>query len=987
VLYLSRVLGIVGVCAIVGGPIGMAPAIAQSIPVVAQSAPAAASTVAGIVTETSGTPVRGATITLVGPKRYTATSDDAGHYAVPAVSPGIYAATVARTGYSSGTEQDVAVVAGQPYTLNIQLAAPTLSSLRVIGSTRAVFSRSTFNTSPAAVNVISTQTFIDQGQPQVKTILNQTPGLQASLPATSGNGAAPGAITFPNIRGGLSFETASLIDGHPVSVGAFGDYVTTFLNSNMLQSIEVVKGPGAAAPEVNYAIGGTVNFRTLDPSRKPTGYESFGVDGFGGTSTNLGYSNTILNGKLGFVLDYAVNGTPGPLNNFTTYMPVNSNWLVNGQQITSATTTSPFIPGLNTKYFNNTSSLLFSGIPVSTTYSSKAELAKIRYNFSNATSLTASYLGSQTWTEQNGNHIYLDPSTFKPGASYGTPAGGPQSGQQYLVQDNIFLPQHEWEINNEPIFQTELRTSFNNNNILARAYSASISRLQYNGLNNPTQPGGISGVQLFGTASLCPVGYALATKGANVGKCVSGSSVVAPTPTTFTGQTATLVNQSAYFNDSEEDRMHGYSIEVDHPFGDTGNVLSIADDYNSSVTGKYNISTYVPGGLAATANVPPSSGQKINTLLVRYIASVGDRTQLTFSNYFNTYLTHYSTDDGATFTDQHNSHYDTRLGLTYRVNPDLSVRGAAGSAIAPPYIGLYSRITSAPVIDKLGQFATNTEANPGIRPETSFGYDLGADLRFGPGKLTVLSGDVYLTNLWNQLISSSQFYNGVVTVPGLPLGTNGVGTGAPVTVPLVSTGSTNLAQAQYEGIELALRRDPAVGFGFTVQGSLQHATPRNVPPSFYTAAGGTVPIRNLGVVPGANFYGGSQGVSNQPIPYSQGYAEVRFRMPRGGLLSFGETYYGNNNSLFVPAFTIANANAIVPLSHGLTLNFNLDNVFNTLGNSYITEYGGVVQPYIGGAQAAIGAGGALVPVSGAQLNANSYGPRNLRVSIGYKLGG
>jgi outer membrane receptor protein involved in Fe transport len=963
----------------------MAPALAQTVPVVAQAAPATTSTVAGVVTETSGTPVRGATITLRGPKRYIAISDDFGHYALPAVVPGIYAATVERTGYSSGTEQDVAVVAGQPYTLNIQLAAPTLSSLRVIGSTRTAFSRSTFNTSPAAVTVISAQTFIDQGQPQVRTILNQTPGLQSSLPATSGNGAAPGAITFPNIRGGLSFETASLIDGHPVSVGAYGDYVTTFLNSNMLQSVEVVKGPGAAAPEVNYAIGGTVNFRTLDPSRKPTGYESFGVDGFGGNFSNFGYSNTILNGKLGFVLDYAIDGTPGPMKDFTTYMPVNAGWLVNGQQITGPTTTSPFLPGLNTRYFNNTSSLLFSGIPVSTTYSNKAELAKIRYNFSNATSLTASYLGSQTWTEQNGNHIYLDPSTFTPGAAYGTPTSGPQSGQQYLVQDNIYLPQHQWEINNEPIFQGEIRTSFKNNNILARAYTASISRLQYNGLNNPTQAGGISGVQLFGTASLCPVGYAFTTKGPNAGKCVSGSSAVAPTPTTFTGQTATLVNQSAYYNDSEEDRMHGYSIEVDHPFGDTGNVLSIADDYNSSVTGKYNISTYVPGGVAI-AGVPPTSGQKFNTLLLRYIGNLGDRTQLTFSNYFNSYLTHYSTNNGATFTDQHNSHYDARLGLTYRVNPDLSVRGAAGSAIAPPYIGLYSRMTSAPVIDRSGLFATNTAANPGIRPETSFGYDLGADLRFGPGKLTVLSGDVYLTNLWNQLIGTSQYYNGVATVPGLPL-VGGVGTGAPVTVPLVSSGSTNLAQAQYQGIELAIRRDPMVGFGFTVQGSLQHATPRNVPLSFYTAAGGTIPIRNLGVVPGPNFYGGSQGVSNQPIPYSQGYAEVRFRMPRGGLVSFGETYFGNNNSLFVPAFTIANANAIVPLSHGFTLNFNVDNVFNMLGNSYITEYGGIVQPYIGGAQAAIGPGGALVPVSGARLNANTYGPRNLRVSIGYKLGG
>ncbi len=975
---LSRALSAVALSALAGGPLCMAPASAQSAPA-AQTAPTTATQVSGTVTDTTGAPVAGATVTLSGPQAYTATSDAQGRYALQ-VQPGVYTAAVTRSGFQPGTEQDVAVTAGTPVTLNVQLAAPTLSTLRVIGSTRTSFSRTTFNASPASVSVINTQAFIDQGQPQVRNILNQTPGLVISLPATSGNGAAPGAITFPNIRGGLSFETASLIDGHPVSVGAFGDYVTTFLNSFLLQSVEVVKGPGAAAPEVNYAIGGTVNFRTLDPTRTPTGYETLGVDSFGGTFSNFGYSNTVARGKLGFVVDYAVDGTPGPLSDFTTYTPVGSSYLINGHPITSATTTSPYIPGLNTRYFNNTASLLYSGLPVSTTYTSKAELAKVRYNFSSTTSFTASYLGSQTWTEQNGNHFYLDPSTFTPSTVTGAPAygsiTGPQAGQQLLVEDNIFPPQHEYEINNEPIFQAEIRTSLGaSNNLLARAYSASISRLQYNGLASPAQPGYIPGVQLFGQVATCPAAL------------VKGTCPVAPVAQTYNGQTVDLTVPGAYFNSSEEDRLHGYSLELDHSFGDTGNTLSVADDYTRSTTGSYNVGTFFPGSTTSVASVPPTSGESYNTLLLRYITNLGPRAQVTLSNYFNSYQTHYSTNNGATFQDQDSAHYDARLGATYRVDPNTSVRFSMGSAIAPPYIALYSRVTSAPVIDRSGLFATNTQANPGIRPETSFGYDLGADVRLGSDRQTIFSGDVYLTNLHNQLISTTQFTNGLVTVPGLPLGPTGAGTGAPVTVPLVSSGSTNLAQARYEGLELALRRDPPVGFGFTLQGALQQATPVDIPLSFYTAPGSTVPIRNLGVVPGANFYGGSQGVSNQPIPYSQGYAEIRYRTPRGGLLSFGETYYGDNNSLFEPAFFIGNANASFPLSHGFSLNLNVDNVFNTYGNDYVTEYGGIVQPYVGGAQAAIGAKGALVPVSGAQLNANAYGPRNVRLSLSYRIGG
>ena len=262
--------------------------------------------------------------------------------------------------------------------------------------------------------------------------------------ATSGNGAAAGAIPFPNIRGGLSFETASLIDGHPVSVGAFGDYVSTFLNAFTLGSVEVVKGPGANAPEVNYAIGGTVNFRTLDPSRKPTGYEMISTDSFGGVSSNFGYSNTIMNGKLGFVFDYGVNGSPGPLTNYAAPTPMNRNWFVNGQAITGTITTSPPIPGTTQTIFNGTATLLYSGIPVSTTYiANKAELVKLRC--SSPRDRADGQLSRQPdWTEQNGNHFNQYTSIFNPAAS--ARRRRPGRSPAILAEDNIFAPPHEWEM-------------------------------------------------------------------------------------------------------------------------------------------------------------------------------------------------------------------------------------------------------------------------------------------------------------------------------------------------------------------------------------------------------------------------------------------------------------------------------------------------------------------------------------------------------------
>ncbi len=148
-------------------------------------------------------------------------------------------------------------------------------------------------------------------------VLSQIPGLQISFPSNSSNAAAPGAITIPNIRGATSYETASLIDGHPISVGQYGDNVTSFLNTFMFGSVEVVKGPGAESPEVNNAIGGTTNFRTKDPTAEPLAQLLFGIDNHGGTISNFDFGNTI--GKLGFRLDIATNNDPSALSGHNVY--------------------------------------------------------------------------------------------------------------------------------------------------------------------------------------------------------------------------------------------------------------------------------------------------------------------------------------------------------------------------------------------------------------------------------------------------------------------------------------------------------------------------------------------------------------------------------------------------------------------------------------------------------------------------------------------
>jgi len=1017
VFSVSRVLSVIGLVTLIGGPSCMAPAFAQSA-IVAQAA--AAATVSGVATDNAGAPLSNVTLRFHGPAEYTTTTDAKGTYRLANVVPGGYSVTASRNGYNAATEQDFVVVAGQASSLNVQLAQSTLTSLQTIGrvTTRARGS-STFNATPASVQTINTQTFAEQGQQQVQRILDQTPGIVIDHPGTSATNAAPGAITFPSIRGGLGFETSSLIDGHPLAVGNFGDYVTSFLNADTFQAIELVKGPGASLGQINFAINGAVNFRTLDPPAKPTGQLKYGIDSYNGTFSNFRYGNTILKGKLGFILDYAIVGERGPLYDQPGLTTLSSATTINGSVQSGSTTSGSAVPGIqNSPTFSN-ATLLACCLAVPQTFTNKNELVKLKYNFSGTTSLTASYLGSQTYTDQNGNHVYQFFENFVPGAAYTPGATGLAPGPQQTFQ-NVFYPYTEFEINNEPIFQYEIHTGFHNDNILARYYTASINRLQYNPLDRPglgfTVP-----LVLYGTVNLCPPGQALVS-----GHCGSATGPL-PTSTPFNGQTANVAfNPSGgvcggpttgwiasgfknaagiacgaagnpftgftspqYFRAEEADSLHGSSFEWDHPIGSNGTIVTLAyDQTNSRTTARdYPNAPTVPG-------VPVGSYEIYRTILARANFNLGARTSVTLSNYLNMYTFHASPNAGIpaiggtfnvanpnpTFFDTKIFHDDPRIGITYRANRDTSLRFSMGSAIAPPYLNFLSRANSTPSANNVNNptFYTNNAANGAIRPETAFEYDLGGDFRFKDG-ITILTTDVYLSNLQNQFFTSTQqngCYNGTTFAAANPDGT--CPAGAPAFLPLFSSQNRNLAHARYEGVEWALNHDPAVGIGYRFQGALQRAFPYDLPPCFYSTNNVCSTIgTNLAILPNVNYAGsGTSGtpgsfnaISNHAIPYAQGYAEVHYRTPNGGYLAFGDQYYGNNNSLNVPAFTVAHLDVRFPIGGrtGLTLNANVDNLFQAYPNPYITQFGGIAYPLANG--------------NVGLTNANVIGPRNLRVSV------
>jgi outer membrane receptor protein involved in Fe transport len=911
--------------------------------------------VTGSVNDESGAAIAGAVVGLKGPSTYTTTSNAAGAFSFQDVAPGLYELTVRKTGYTTAVQGDIAIIAGQAQRIAVRLSHQTFSSLRTIASV-SVNGHGTINTSPASVNVVSAQEFIDQSQPQVTRVLSQVPGVQISFPSNSANAAAPGSITIPNIRGATSYETASLIDGHPISVGQYGDNVTTFLNAFMFGSIEVIKGPGADSPVVNNAIGGTTNFETKNPTLTASPQVIAGVDNHGGTFSNFGISDT-LGGKLGFVVDVATQNNASALNGKQVYFDPAAAYypspvVINGDKFTDNSSSNPLPP--TASYVYNQYPLLACCYELYGNLDQTAELFKVRYAFSGATRATVSYLDGQSYSDQNGNTSDFINSQFTPDPSY---TGSLKPGTIQVA--NIFPGSLSSEFNNEPIFQAEVSTTLGQDTLLARFYRASILRYQYQGSNANSMD--TQNVTLFGS-----------------NYDVNNNLKV------FNGTPASIAYPD-FYQEPEFDKLSGGSFEYQHPIGSSLITLSVDRTYAQSTD--YSVFS----GPFYSFNLPPGTDQTLTTYLLRGHVYPTAKLEATLSDYLNTYHSDYPVacaggncstynaavlGTGVTFNSSSYAHNDPRLGLVYRPNVNSSIRFAVGSSIAPPFMGLLNQVASTPTLDASNpNVALTSISNGSIKPETAWGYDLGGDLRLRDG--VTLSGDVYLTNLYNRFFQQSYPTNETCSTatPCVDQSGNPVTNG----VPILKQINTNISNARFEGIELVVQREPAVGFGFRLSGALEKGYYYDLPPYFYCSAPGPgcTYDQNLNIITGENTNGVGVGVGglnyngNMRIPYSQGDLQFSYRFENGAYAMIGETYYGTNNSLNEPPFGIGYATLRYPIRQDLALQVSGDNIFNAWPGYLPILGGGVPIPLANGTTAA--------------TTGNVLGPATYRFSVIYQL--
>lgn len=176
-------------------------------------------------------PLIGANVVILETQTGAAT-DIEGNYFILNITPGTYAVKVSYVGYAPKTIENVRVVAGITYELNIELSTDfTLDEIVVVD--RKFFEEKSTNT----VKVIDSEQI---SRLPVKGVTNIV-SLQSGVVKSDGSGGVDGNATI-NVRGGRGSEVLYIVDGVP--------------QNNVLTGANVSQVSDNAIEQVSFQVGG-----------------------------------------------------------------------------------------------------------------------------------------------------------------------------------------------------------------------------------------------------------------------------------------------------------------------------------------------------------------------------------------------------------------------------------------------------------------------------------------------------------------------------------------------------------------------------------------------------------------------------------------------------------------------------------------------------------------------------------------------------------
>jgi hypothetical protein len=807
-----------------------------------------AATIAGTVSDGSGKAIGSAHITISGPQSVNTQSGPDGSFAAN-VPAGSYAVTVSANGFQT-SETDVTVAAGA-VTLKVTLSSASLTTIgRVTSGTVAL------NTTASSNATLSSTAFTDQGQNTAVNILDQVPGVEVFR--SNGGSNEPFANTSVSIRGAEPYETQVLIDGHPVNTfgnGADG-FNASFISTQLLSDVQIEKGSGNQPNTIGNAVGGTVNFRTPQITAGPTGSFVTGTDTYNSFYYAGKFSDTF--GKLGLLVGVARNVGPGYLTPQNIYGADNQYQPVGVPAYPNpATSQGP----------TNYTGVVNFAYPATSDYYNNSQLVKLAFNFSQDTSVQFTNYSTQTWVDETGNNIGYISAKIVPcietGAAAAPTCTGPQDGNQNytatpflgLVGQTVKLNYYAAypdtaETDNAPLYTGEFRTVIGPGTFLARYYAGSITRQ----VNQQAAPGYIS-------------------------PCYDPAC-----EWDFTGFNFNY-NDNGYPGEPylEEfiDILHGFDAQYTLLFGQDSLVFGFDrhtdEAYENQFYNNYDsqATAYQLSPTVSSATFDTEQSMDYN---VRANIQLTKGLQFQAAGY----------ESSATYV---GSRFDPRFGFVFTPMAGTAIRASWGSAYVAPY---YNLVENTGIHGHVLYLPGGTFA-----PETSSGYDLGVDHRFGPA--TVVSADAYATTIFNRY--------GSFNVP-----ISGPGYGSETIV-------TSQGQALNEGIELAVTHKPKAGFGYHVAGDLLRDY----------AYGQTLPntTKNNNAIYGSGTNPEplpANGVQLPGYPYMKVQGDLYYTLHDASYARFSVTGYGANNSFGQPGFALLSLQYSRPLLKDVTFNVGVNNL-------------------------------------------------------------
>src|SRR5690242_1641023 len=266
-------------------------------------------TIGGTATDASGAAVADATVTLTNldnAAKQTIATDTSGNYTFVNIQPGRYKLEAEKTGFKkfvrepilvqieSGLRVDISLPVGAQtetveVTSEVPLLQPDTNSLGQVVETRSVTELPLNGRNPLAL-VAMVPGVVPQGQPSAGNSSTSNPV-----------GANPFALGDFQVGGGMSGQSAILIDGEPTN-GAYLNVVTVIPSQDVIEEFKVQTNN--LGPEYGRFAGGVINLNTKS-----------GTNGFHGSGFEF-LRNKVLNANDFFANANGIKRPPFTQNQF-----------------------------------------------------------------------------------------------------------------------------------------------------------------------------------------------------------------------------------------------------------------------------------------------------------------------------------------------------------------------------------------------------------------------------------------------------------------------------------------------------------------------------------------------------------------------------------------------------------------------------------------------------------------------------------------------